>query len=196
MKQTHTSAGGNKKAEELKLQMHLSGKEAMDEFEKQKKEISHWAAATRKRLDGKGHEGYASLQAKLEELELQTALATAERKDAMRGQQQKLSRSLMETRAEVEAFAKKGKGGMNEFAEKAKDQISVWQTRFDILKLQLHLGAKEAGEEWGDTRDKLNYKIEALEAGLEKAREEGKLKWEDARADIGKTWKDLRKTFS
>lgn len=183
------------KAEELRLQVHLGRKEAAEAYEQQKKEMGSWAADLRYKLERLDSEGSQRLRQKLEELELQAALGKAEGKEALEAEQRKLANALWELKADVVRFLQKGTSEVTEITEKAEDTLEHWHTRLDMMRVQMHLGAKEASEELERFRKNANEKINEIRSRIEKAHNEGQSEWNKLKKDLEGSWKDFKGLF-
>jgi hypothetical protein len=184
------------KAEELRLQLHLGSAEAAEGFEKQKREIGEWARSMRHKLSDGASDAEGKLKTKLEELELQTALGRAETKEKIKEQREAISRMVIDAKHEAEYLARDTKEEAKVLGNKASEKLDQWHTRLDLIKLQLHLGAKEAGEEWDERKHDLKAMISDIESKLEDVTEDTIESWGDFKTDVSKAWNRFRDKLS
>ncbi len=184
------------KAEELRLQLHLGSKEAAEAYEKQKKEMANWAAELRNKLEQSKDKSSEQLRQSLEELELQAALAKADGEDALKAQQARFENTLKKVEAEVNSYAGKADTAFDEFAEKAEAKFENWRMRMEVFHLQLHLGAKEASEEWEGMQLKAEQKLQKISSTIENAKKEGEAGWNNLKTEVKRSWDDIKSIFN
>jgi ribosomal protein L29 len=184
------------KAEELRLQLHLGATEAAEAFEKQKRDIGEWAKSTGHKLSSDASEAEEKLKAKLEEIEVQAALGKAETREKIQEQRKAMSRMLSDAKHEAEYLARDTKEEAKIIGKKASEKLDQWHTRLDLVKLQLHLGAKEASEEWNERKSDLKAMISDIESKLEDVTEETMESWGDFKTDVSKAWNRFRDKLS
>jgi len=146
----------------LEVQLEKGSEEAKEEFEKQKKNLTTWLNSTAGKLDkvkDTGSEKVQKLKASLEELRVQSALARAETKEQIKDQQKKIAEGIHKLRQQISEVKKESKEHVEDIHEKMDDKLDDFQTRFDLCRLQLHLGEMEAEESWEGKRKMLpvNY---------------------------------------
>ena len=185
-----------RRADELKLQLHLGSKELQEKFEEQKKDIEKWAQETRHKLEDETSVRATDLKVRLEELEVQAALGRAESEDALKEQQKNLSKALEAAREEARQVASAAKNNLGEIAEKADARLDTWYTRFDILRLQLKLGAAEASDEWEERKKELNRQIHELEQRISDAGKKSNENWQKFKFEMGEAWGHMKKAFA
>ncbi|MEQ8323078.1 MAG: hypothetical protein RIC15_06715 [Vicingaceae bacterium] len=185
-------------AEHLNVQMHLGAAEARDEFEIQKKHLEGWVNDTKQvveELEDSAEENYTALKTKLEELRLQAALGKADAEDAFNIQQKDLSRAMHEARQEIDKLYDKGNEKTKEFLSDSADQIEHYQTRFDLFRIQLNLGAKEAAQYWTEKKKDLRLKLHEVNQKIDHASEEAGEKWDEFSDEMSEAWKHFKKAF-
>ena len=185
-----------RKADELKLQLHLGSKDLADRFEEDKKNISAWAAEKKEQLKESSSEKAEQLKIKLEELELQAALGRAESRDALEEQQKKISKALRNARDKADEFAGDAKEGFQDFAEKADAQMDTWQAKFEMLQLQLKLGAADASDEWEARKKELAKSIHDLENKISEAGKQTGEGWNHFKSEMSEAWTHIKGAFS
>lgn len=185
-----------RRADELKLQLHLGSKELQERFEEQKKDIEKWAHETRHKLEDETSVRATNLKIRLEELEVQAALGRAESEDALKEQQKNMSKALEAAREEARQVASDAKNNLGEIAEKADARLDTWYARFDILRLQLKLGAAEASDEWEERKKELNRQIHELEERISEAGKKSSENWQKFKFEMGEAWGHMKKAFA
>jgi len=185
-----------RKADELKLQLHLGSRELTDKFEEQKKEIARWSEETRHKLSDESSERATALKTKLEELEVQAALGRAESKQALEEQRKKMSAALREAKEEAEKISSDAKTKVKEIAENTNTTLDTWHMKFDILRLQLKLGAAEASSEWEERKKELSKSINNLENKMKEAGKKSGESWDNFKSEMSEAWGHFRKAFS
>jgi len=183
-------------AEELRLQLHLGSKELTDKFEEQKQEILKWSQDQAQDLNKDASEAATDLQRKLEELQVQAALGRAETKDAFLDQRKKLNDLLTEANEAAIKLMGNSKNSLRELAEKADTQFDQWQTRLDLFRLQVSLGAMEASDQWNEQKKDLKNSIVNLESKLDEAGTKSEQSWDQFKNEISEAWKHVKKAFS
>lgn len=183
-------------AEELRLQLHLGSKELNDKFEEQKKEILHWSKETQKTLENEASSASEEMRAKLEALEVQAALGKAESKEALQEQRKKLASLIKEANETSIQLMGSSEKGIRQFAANADGKFDQWQTRFDLLRLQLSLRAADASDMWNDRKKDITKSIHDLESKLDDLNHESEETWSNFKGEISESWKHLKKAFS
>jgi len=183
-------------AEELRVQLHLGSKELSDKFEEHKKEIADWSKETRTTLENETASTSKEMRAKLEALEVQAALGKAESKEALQAQRKKLTSLITEANEASIKLMGSSKKNIRQFAANADGKFDEWHTRFDLLKLQLSLGAADASAEWDDKKHDLKKSIHNLESKLEDISHESEESWSNFKGEISEAWTHVKKAFS
>jgi len=183
-------------AEELRLQLHLGSKDLSDKFEEQKKEILAWSKETRLDLEREASSTSKELRTKLEELEVQAALGKAETKEAIQEQRKKINTLVGEANEASIKLLGDSKKGIREIASKADATFDEWHTRFDLLRLQISLGAADASDEWKEKKEDLKNSIHQLESKLGEISQDSEEGWTHFKSEITEAWSHVKKAFS
>ena len=184
------------KVEALRVQLHLGSKEAADKFDDDKKEIVKWVKHNRNELASKSSKVFTGLKTSLEELEVQAALAKAESKEEIKIQQDKLSKALGNVQKEVGDLRDETLAEAKEMTENMSRTLDDWQTKFDLLKLQVHLGAKDASDKWEKQKKELSDRLHDMDTSLEAAKKDGAENFEHFKSEMGEAWKHIKSGFS
>lgn len=181
--------------DELQAQLEKGFEGARDEFEEQKKNLGTWLDSVGDKLDkaiDTGSEKALKLKASLEELRVQSALAKAETKDQIKEQHKKIAEGIHKLRHDIsEAYDESGEN-VRDIHEKMDDRLDDFQTRFDIFRLQLHLGEMEAEDSWEQKKQDLAEKLSHLKARLKTKRKEIEDSWDEFSDEISEKWKQIR----
>lgn len=185
--------------EHLNMQLHLGADEARDEFEKQKQNLVAWldaASETLKIAEGIGEEKVMELKASLEELRVQAALGKAESVEALREQQEKLSKGIYKLQNTMTEAHTTAEGRLSDFTQYANDRLIDFRTRFDLFKLHSHLAQMDASEAWEEKRNELSVKLNDLNTILESNKETASEKWDSFSSEMSESWKHFRTAFN
>lgn len=183
-------------ADELRVQLHLGSKELSDSFEEQKKEILNWSKEARTTLETEASSASAEMRTKLEELEVQAALGKAESKEAIQKQRKKLTSLITEANESSIKLLGDSKKNVRDLAVKADSKFDEWHTRFDLLRLQISLGAADASVDWNEKKEDLKQSIQKLESKLEDASHDSEEGWISFKSEISEAWTHVKKAFS
>jgi hypothetical protein len=182
-------------AEELRLQLHLGSKELSQKFETQKKEILHWSRKAQEDLEDEASQKGQELKTKLEELEVQAALGKAESRDALKNQEEKISKLLHEIGAKSDEFMETSKEKAKSFNEASELQFQKWQTSFDMFRLQMKLGAAETKDQWEEKRKEIKSSLDKLEAKIDEMKEDGEENFSNFKNEMSKSWSHFKNAF-
>jgi lipid II:glycine glycyltransferase (peptidoglycan interpeptide bridge formation enzyme) len=183
-------------ADELRVQLHLGSRELSDSFEEQKKEILRWSEEARTTLETEASSASAEMRTKLEELEVQAALGKAESKDAIQEQRKKLTSLITEANESSIELLGDSKKNVRDLAVKADTKFDEWHTRFDLLRLQISLGAADASVDWNEKKKDLKQSIQKLESKLEAVSDDSEEGWISFKGEISEAWTHVKKAFS
>ena len=182
-------------ADQLQVQLGQGAEEAKEEFETQKKNLTTWLDS----LSGKIEEAKEistekaqELKIKWEELHLQAALAKAESKDEFADQQKNIASGIHQFKHELSQTYGEFKNKGEDIQENAEDTLEDFQTRFDLFKLQLHLGKEEKEEDWEHKKKNLGDRLSQLKDRLKTEKEEIEDNWDEFNKDISERWNQIR----
>ena len=184
--------------EEMNLQMHLGAKEAKDEFEKQKGNLAHWAEETSKKvgeMKDVSEEKVSQMRQALDELRVQAALGRAEGKEAMEEQQKNLSSTLSSIKSKMTELYGSSEESVKSFADQVEDKLEDYHTRFDMLKVQAHLGKQELESAWEERKKDITQKISELSKKIDEQTDKTEDAWSNFSNEIKESWTHLRKAF-
>ncbi|MGB6035633.1 MAG: hypothetical protein WBG42_05150, partial [Cryomorphaceae bacterium] len=159
-------------------------------------EILHWSAETRSSLESEASLASKEMRIKLEELEVQAALGKAETKEAIQEQRKKLTSLMQDANEASIKLMGNSKKSVRHIAAKADSKFDEWHTRFDLLRLQLSLGAADASNEWKEAKEDLNKSIRNLESKLGEMSQETEEGWTNFKGEISEAWTHVKKAFS
>lgn len=181
--------------EHLKLQLHLGLKEAEKEFEKQKISIKKWAETAKEQAEDFGKDNYQNVRIKLEELIQKASAEKAETIDILKEQQENINQAITNLKNEFSGIYEDSKEEINEFWEQTESKLEQFHTRFDLLKLKLHLGKKEALDEWEEQKKNLNHKLHELSEKMDDLKDSSEEKLQHFSTEIKEAWKHLKNSF-
>jgi len=184
--------------QQLNVQLHLGTYEALDEFERQKKELHNWLNDNRQKiekLESETKENYIELRQKMDELKLQTALGRAEAEEAMKEQEHKISLGIHDIKQELSHVYEKSDEKSKEVIGELTERMGDYQTRFDLFKVQMNLGKSEAKDFWSNKKKELALKLHDLNGKLDSATDTAEDKWDDFSKEISESWKHFKKAF-
>ena len=187
---------GKQKVEALRVQLHLGRKEVVEKFDEDKKEIASWAKQSRNILSGKSSKVFTAVKTRLEELEVQAALAKAESKDELKNQREKLSDALTNLQNEVGNLRNETSAEAKEITDNLTHKLDDWQTKFDLFKLQMHLGAKDASDKWEERKKELSEMLHEMDTSIDAAKKDGSQNLERFKTEMGQAWKHIKAGFS
>lgn len=182
-------------ADELEVQLHHGAEEAKDEFENQKKNLQTWLDSLGDKLDKAkdiGSEKVQKLKSTVEELRVQAALAKAETKDEIEDQHKKIAEGIHQLRHEISETYDDSSEKVGAFQAKMDDKLADFQTRFDLFRLQLHLGKMEADENWEQNKKDIAERLSQLKSKLKTKGKEIEGKWDEFSSEIRDGWKQIR----
>ena len=185
-------------AEHLRLQLHLGVKEAEEAFEEQKQSIKNWAETAKDKAEDFsdfGKDNYHNLKIKLDELVHKASVEKAETIEALKEQQESINLAILNLKKEFSAVYEDSKEEISEFLEHTESMLDQYHTRFDLLKLKLHLGKKEALDEWEEQKKNLNHKLNELNEKMDDLRDSSEEKLQHFSTEIKEAWKHLKKSF-
>ncbi|NNJ56629.1 MAG: hypothetical protein HKP14_10865 [Bacteroidia bacterium] len=181
--------------DELNVQFHLGSAEAKEEFEKQKKKLVKWVDAMSHKLHDAQDltkEKAVELKTSLEELRVQAALGTAETKDELEEQQKKITKGINVFKGKVAEELETTKDHVEDFIGVLDERLSEFHTRFDLFRLQFHLGKEETKEVRDEKMKVVSNKLHNLKTKLTAVGEEIEDKWEDFSEEIADQWHHLK----
>jgi hypothetical protein len=181
--------------DQLQVQLHQGAEEAKDEFENQKINLTTWLDSVGEKLDKAkdlGSEKAQKLKSSVEELRLQAALAKAETKDEIEEQQKKIAEGIHQLRHEISETVDDSKEKVAGIHVKMDDKLDDYQTRFDLFRLQLHLGKMETEENWEEKKKDIGEKLSQLKTKLKTKGKELDGKWDEFSSEISEEWKQIR----
>lgn len=186
------------KVEELNLQLHLGKDEARDEFEKQKKNLRDWLNQAEHKIQNSkklSEDTIRDFKNRMEELRVQASLGVAESKDALKEQQDKLNKGIRSLRSRFEEAYDDVSEEIEDMSEEARERLDDYHTRFDLFRLQMHLGREDAKDEWERRKKDLSVKLREIDAKVDRAAKEGSEKLDNFRSEISEAWGHFRKAF-
>jgi len=187
-----------KQAEELRLQAHLGKMEAEDAFEERKKELKNWVEDRRSdidRMESSGSERLTEMRQDLEELRLQLALGKAEGRDAILAQQKNIQDKLRKLNENISSYSRTAKENTKDWAEKSSDKLEQFRMKFDLFRLQFHLGVKEGNDIWDEKKEDLSKAVSKFRARVDQLENKTGDKWDNFKSEISEAWDHFKKAF-
>ncbi|MFT6166529.1 MAG: gas vesicle protein [Vicingaceae bacterium] len=185
-------------AELFKQQLLLEKNEAEVAFEEKKEEMAEWLDDVRddiKDWQKEGQEDLSKLKAKVEDLQVQLALKKADSLDQLKANQKKLNNGFRELKYELNKAMEDGKESLQKWAALTEDTIDQYHTRFDLFKVQLSFALEDGEEKLEEKQKELTQKIAEFKQKLEKLEDQGDLKWDNFKKEIGSAWEHVKKAF-
>jgi len=185
-------------AELFNLQLQLGKKEAEIAFEDKKQEMSHWLDEVQddiKDWQKEGQEDLSKLKTKVEGLQVQLALKKADSLDQLKDNQKKLNNGFNELKYELNKSIEGGKGNLKKWADATEDTVDRYHTRFDLFKVQLSFALADGEEKLEEKQKELKHKIAEYKHKLEELEDQGDLKWDNFKKEIGSAWEHVKKSF-
>ena len=185
-------------AEQLNVQLHLGIAESKDEFEKQKKHLSSLIDATNKKLrilKGISQDSAIKLKSELEELQVQATLGKADTQDAFKDQQQKMAQKIHQLRQSISEFYDSTEENVKDFAEITDEMLNNYHTRFDLFRLQFHLGKKETEQAWEHRKKEVSEVLHHIKVKIDKGSEVSEEKWDNFSKEMSEAWNHVIKAF-
>ncbi len=183
---------------DLKVQLDNTMEKAQEAFEKQKENLRTWINNAEKeiqKMDGLSEEKAALIKGKLQEFRVQLALGKAETEDVLKEQQTKINQAIRELKIFITTTSEDSREKLEDFGEDAIQKLENFQTKFDLLRLQLNLGKKEAQLSWKETQKEVRDRLHELEIKLKKGTDVISEHWENFSDELSESWKDLRKVI-
>ena len=135
------------------------------------------------------------IRSSLEELRVQAALGRAEAEDLMHDQQKELVKGLHDLKHKINSIYGSSKEEVQTFKEKVSDKADDFHTRFDLFRLQWHLGMVEAKEEWQEKKKELSHHLHELHSKLDHLEKEAADKWKGFSSEMSEAWDHFKKAF-
>lgn len=183
----------------LKVQVKLGKEEAKEAFEQQKKEIQEWSSDLSRKVEqakNLSEQEIKEIQSELEELRVQAALGRADTHDAIVEQRAVISKKLDEVHHKLEVIYRDKTNDLGEIVDQLQEGIDRYLTKFDLFRLQFHLGKKEAVEKWNEEKDDFYKELDRLRLKIEQEKEESVEKWGHFKGELQKSWKHMKNAFS
>lgn len=184
--------------EQLNVQMHLGAEEAKEEFEKQKKNLAHWADETRKKVGDMrdvSEEKASQLKGALEDLRVQAALGRAEGKEAIQEQQKKLASAMSSLKKKMSGLYESSEENVKEFADRAEHKLEDYHTKLDLLRLKAYLGKEDLESNWEERKKEISRKIQALSHKIDRQKDKAEEGWDHFSKEMKESWTHLRNAF-
>jgi hypothetical protein len=184
--------------EDLHVQLNLGVADAKDEFENQKKNLSKWVNSATEELDKTksiSKDKAQKLKSSLESLRVQVALGKAETEDALKDQQQNIDNNILKLKQYLSESYDSTEENINYFVEGSEKKLDEFHARFDLFKLQFHLGKEESKQEWVGKKKEIADKLRMLADKLELANEVSADKLENFSKEMSESWKHVKSAF-
>lgn len=170
--------------QELQLQLTLGKAEALDELERQKKNLQATVNEIKQKV-----ESDPKVKARLEELQVQLALGKAETRDMFEEQKVKLISLINEVEKSLEK-------NYPDLMEKAEALFTRLKTRLEIGRVHFALGTADAKDELEKLGKVLSKDFNEVIAKLEKKKNLSDIKWEDVSEEIQDAYTHIKNAFT
>jgi hypothetical protein len=179
--------------EEFHLKVALGKAEAIDAYEKTKKDFSAFLFDTKLYIDSaknNANEKSLQLRAIIEKIDLQLALGKADTKDLFEQQSEKISNAFNE----FETFILKNET-INEFYTDLHTEIEKFKIKLEILKLHFELNKLNTLDSFEEKKRSVLKKIVDVEKRLLERYEQAENKWSHFKEEISEAYVHLKKAF-
>lgn len=186
-------------AENLNILLHIETAGLKDEFEDQKKNLSAWLISVNDSLQNfkdLSDEEVQKLKSSIEMLRFQTALGKAETEDNLKEQQQKINEGIQQLQIYLAEGYDSSKGKIGNFTEEVVDKLADFHTRFDLFRLQLHLGKEEAKEDWEQKKKEISNQLQKINIKIANGFEDQVDNWDHFSVEITEAWKHIKNAFT
>ena len=75
------------------------------------------------------------------------------------------------------------------------DNLDDFHTRFDLFRLQLHLGKEEAKEDWEQKKKDISNELHTINFKIAKGYEDRAENWDHFSDEITEAWKHIKNSF-
>ncbi len=184
--------------EQLNVQLHLNADDTKVEFEKQKKNLSEWLDSTNKKLQnvkGISEEKTQKINSSIAALSSQAALGMAKTDDVLSEQQKKISDSIKTLQMDVNEAFNASKDEVKDIGEEVDYKLSDFHSRFDLFRLQFHLGKLESKDAWEQKKKLISADLHDIEAKIDKGFAGASEKWDYFSDEVSDSWKRLVNVF-
>ena len=184
--------------EQLNAQLHLNAEETKVEFEKQKKNLSDWLDKVKNKFyDAKelGEKKVQKINTSMEALRAQAAVGMAETNDALSEQQKKISNGINNLQIDVAEVYKSSKEEIKDLTEDVDYKLSDFHSRFDLFRLQFHLGKEESKDLWEQKKKVISADLHDIGVKIDKGVVDASEKWDYFSDEISDSWKRLVNVF-
>ena len=181
-------------SEHLEIQMQLGVMEARDAFEKEKDSLEKYLAHIGDRLDSDNitDENILKIKRSIDELRVQAALAKADTNDAFIAQQEKLDKSLADLQDNIVDGFDNLKVKFEDLPQSIREKLNDFATRFDLFKLQIHLGSADAKDAWEAKKEEIGLHLQDLQGKIAKGIEQGQSDLEAGSNEVARDWDKFR----
>ena len=178
--------------DELVVQFALGKAEGKEKFEEIKKEFRQRVTEFKKLLDAPASRLLTpEARQKIEELEVQLALGTADTKELFEEQKKKILKTLSHVESEIKNWVNSGKLPDDFFheVEKFKLKLEIIRLKFSLKKFEVKDALKEG---MGDAR----REIEKITGAIRGKLKDRSSKYNDFRDEMSIAYKHLKKALS
>lgn len=181
--------------EALNLQLHLGSKELADRLESGKVALMNDLRDIRAKVSENSSAAARKLSERLKHLEEQSHVARAEGREALEAQRKQLSDTLDEAREAAAAWAEEAREEFREERLEIAELLETWRMQFDLFRLQIRLGAKDAKDEWGRYKEKISERIADIERKLDEATDGSRDTGHRFRTEMESAWQHVKAAF-
>lgn len=187
-----------REAEELRLQSHLGKLEAEEAFEARKKELNRWLNDRKgdlKHFSNLSEAKITEIRGEIDDLALQLSLGKAEGKVALLEQQEKITKKIQGLKEELKSLGKNSKEQVGNWSQEASDTLERYEMKFDLFRLQFHLGLKDGLDILEQKKQDFSEGITHFKAKIQEIEHKGEAKWDTFKNEISEAWAHFKKAF-
>ncbi|MCF8368942.1 MAG: hypothetical protein K9G76_07850 [Bacteroidales bacterium] len=170
-----------------------------NEFENQKKNLSTWLESVNANIHNVKDLSEIKVQkikSSIEMLRVQAALGKAETEDALKEQQETISNGIQQLKMNIAEAYDSSKGKIGILTDDTVDKLEDFYTRFDLFRLQLHLGKEEAKVEWEKKKKEISSVLHLIDDKISKKYEDRTENWDKFSDEMTEAWQRIKQAFT
>jgi ElaB/YqjD/DUF883 family membrane-anchored ribosome-binding protein len=186
-------------ADDLNVLLHLEADVIKDEFENQKKQLKVWLESVNdwmSNVKDVSEEKKNKVKSSIEKLRAQVALGKANTEDALIEQQQNISHGIEQLKINITEAYESSKIKIGNFARDAADKLDDFHTRFDLFRLQLHLGKEEAKEDWDQKKKDISDQLHKIKIKIANGYDDQADNWDHFSDELTEAWQHIKRAFT
>lgn len=179
--------------DDIEIQLDLGEEEAIEAFEKQKGKFGELIAKAKSSLESLGLDEKADkLKGDLEHLQMQLTLGKADSKDAFEVQKEKLEHALHSAKDKFQEIKSSTDTTYDEVVHGLEGAATNFQTRMDLMRLQMALGKAEARDALEEKKNELRQKLAEVRGKVIEGEKSGEEKWEAFSEEVGEAYEQFK----